>query len=126
MPNGRRVLVVEDDVSIGQVIADLLADEGYQVRWAKDGRAALAVLDEWRPDVIVLDLMMPVLDGRAFRAEQRRRGGAVAQVPVIVLSGARAARAAAAELGVAAVLTKPFDLDRLVATVGRVLEQAPT
>jgi DNA-binding response OmpR family regulator len=85
----------------------------------------LAVLRDWCPDVIVLDLMLPVLDGRAFRAEQGRLPGAAAWVPVIVLSGAREARAVAEELGAAAAITKPFDLDELVATVGRVLDRLP-
>ena len=120
------VLVVEDDTAVGQVVADLLADEGYQVRWATDGQAALAVLEGWRPDVIVLDLTMPVMDGRAFRAAQQRLAKEVARVPVVVLSGLRQAHATAEELGAAAALTKPFDLDELVTTIERVLEQQPS
>jgi len=118
----KRVLVVDDEPSVAQVIVDALADEGYEVRWAANGREALAALGAWLPDLIVLDLMMPVMDGRAFRAAQRCLSGAAAQVPVLVLSGMREARATAEALNAAAVLTKPFDLDDLVATVGRLLK----
>src|SRR5262249_12141217 len=121
MTRPARVLVVEDEASVGQVVVDVLADEGLDVRWATNGRDALEVLDEWRPDVIVLDLMMPVMDGRAFRAAQRCLPGAVAEVPVVVLSGMREARATAEELGATAVLAKPFDLDDLVDTISQVL-----
>ncbi len=122
MATPKRVLVVDDEPSVAQVIVDALADEGYEVRWAANGREALAALGAWLPDLIVLDLMMPVMDGRAFRAAQRCLSGAAAQVPVLVLSGMREARATAEALNAAAVLTKPFDLDDLVATVGRLLK----
>ena len=126
MAKPARVLVVEDEASVGQVVVDVLADEGHEVRWATNGRDALALLDHWRPDVIVLDLMMPVMDGRAFRAAQRRLPDTVARVPVVVLSGMREARATAEELGAAAVLAKPFELEELVETVGQVLEPPST
>jgi DNA-binding response OmpR family regulator len=120
-----RVLVVEDDLVIGQVVADVLTDEGHEVRWATDGRAALAVLHTWRPDIIVLDLMMPAMDGRAFRVAQMRLTEEIGRVPVIVLSGMRAAQAVAEEMGAVAAITKPFDLDDVVTTVGRILDRAP-
>jgi CheY-like chemotaxis protein len=82
------VLLIEDDVHVRHVVAEALADEGYAVREAADGRAALEQLATWRPDVILLDLMMPGLDGRAFRAEQRARGLA-ADAPLVVLSASR-------------------------------------
>jgi CheY-like chemotaxis protein len=111
------VLVVEDEDAVGQIVVDTLADEGYEVRRARNGREGLELLDDWRPDVILLDLMMPVMDGWAFRAEQCRRGGPAAAVPVVVISGTRDARARAADLGAVAAITKPFDLDEVVATV---------
>ena len=116
-----RVLIVEDEPAVGQVAAAVLTDEGHEVRWVANGRDGLTLLIEWGPDVIVLDLMMPVMDGRTFRAEQRRLLGPAALAPVIVLSGAREARAVAAEIGAVAAITKPFDLDELVTTVGQVL-----
>jgi two-component system, chemotaxis family, chemotaxis protein CheY len=115
-----RVLVVEDDPGIAQVLTDTLIDEAFEIRHALDGRMALAILDEWLPHVIILDLMMPVMDGWSFRAAQRNLSGAAAAVPVIILTGAREVRARAAELVPAAVITKPFDLDSLVRTVRQV------
>jgi DNA-binding response OmpR family regulator len=115
-----RVLVVEDDEHIAVALVDTLLDEGYDVESAPNGRAGLALLDRWTPHVIILDLMMPVMDGRSFRAAQRRLAPSLARLPVIVLSGARDARARAEELGAVAAIAKPFDLDEVVRTVARV------
>jgi DNA-binding response OmpR family regulator len=119
MADGPAVLLVEDDPGVRHVVVEALSDEGYTVREAADGRAALALLATWQPDVILLDLMMPGLDGRAFRAEQRRLA-AMADVPLVVLSASRHAPAAGVELGATAVVAKPFDLTELIATVDRV------
>jgi len=119
--SGSRILVVEDEESIAQFVTDVLRDVGYEVRRAANGREGLELLAGWLPDVIVLDLMMPVLDGRGFRERQRRLDHGRERVPVIVLSGAREARAIADELDVAATLTKPFDIDDLLATIERLL-----
>jgi DNA-binding response OmpR family regulator len=119
MTDLRRVLVVEDEDTVGQIVTDTPMDEGYEVRRARNGREALALLGDWLPSIIVLDLMMPVMDGWRFRAEQRRLGDQISAVPVIVLSGAHDARTRAAELGAVAAIAKPFDLDEVVATVSR-------
>ena len=81
-----RVLVVDDDVVIRETLATALCDEGYSVRCAEDGRVALDTLAAWRPDVIVLDLMMPVMDGHAFLAAKAALESA-ARIPVIILIG---------------------------------------
>jgi CheY-like chemotaxis protein len=119
-----RVLVVDDDLLIRDTLATALADEGYSVRVAGDGKEALETLDEWLPDLIVLDLMMPVMDGHAFRAEQRARNQA-ADIPVIVLSAAHNVQARASNLGAAAVFPKPFDLGTLLDAVERTVRQPP-
>jgi DNA-binding response OmpR family regulator len=119
MPERHRVLIIEDDLQIAAVLGDALLEEGYDVRGAPNGREGLAILGEWSPDVIILDLMMPVMDGRSFRAAQRRLSPEKAERPVIVLSGARDARAIAEELGAAAAIAKPFELDDIVGTVAR-------
>jgi CheY-like chemotaxis protein len=119
VPEARRILVVEDEDTIGQVVTDVLTLEGYEVRRAWNGREALDILHCWLPRLILLDLMMPVMDGWAFRAAQRQIDGDAAQVPVVVLSGAREVRARAAELGAVEALSKPFDLNQVVAAVGR-------
>jgi DNA-binding response OmpR family regulator len=110
----RRVLVVEDDDAIALVLEDLLVSEGFAVERAPNGAVALELLPEFRPNVIVLDLMMPVLDGWGFRVRQRALSPELATVPVVVLSGAREATTAASDLQAAAVVVKPFVLDVLV------------
>jgi two-component system response regulator MprA len=118
-PAERRVLVVDDDPSIQGFLAEALADEGYGVRTAGNGREALSVLDEWLPDLILLDLMMPEMDGWVFRAAQRSLP-AVADVPVIVLSATRDLAAKTEGLDAAEVFAKPFDLDQLLGTIERI------
>ena len=90
------------------------------MRVASDGRAALDTLGCWRADVIVLDLMMPIMDGRAFRAAQRT-SNEVAHIPVIVLSAAHEVHTRAAGLDAAAVFPKPFDLTELLDVVERLI-----
>jgi DNA-binding response OmpR family regulator len=117
----RRVLVVEDDDSVALVLADLLEDEGFEVKRAANGRTGLDLLKAFRPQLVLLDLMMPVLDGWGFRAQQRQLAPELAQIPVLVLSGARDARTAAVALDAAGVLAKPFEVDALTAAVRRLL-----
>jgi DNA-binding response OmpR family regulator len=115
-----RVLVVDDDALIRDTLATALGDEGYAVRVATDGRAALDTLGSWQPDVIVLDLMMPVMDGRAFRVAQRSVAE-TAHIPVIVLSAAHEIHTRAVGLEPAAIFAKPFDLGALLDAIAGVL-----
>ena len=86
MTDGARgVMVVDDDPDIRAFVSELLADEGYEVRAATNGRDALAVLTNWHPDVILLDLMMPEMDGWDFLAAQQGNL-ALVSIPVIVMS----------------------------------------
>jgi CheY-like chemotaxis protein len=119
---GQRALVIDDEGPIREALEDMLLDEGYEVRTAADGLRGLEVLRDWRPDVILLDMSMPVMGGRAFREAQQGLPEELRRVPVIALTGARNADEQALEIGAAAVLPKPFDLDELEATVDRVLE----
>ena len=113
----RRVLVVEDDDAIANLLLDTLADEGvFDARRARDGREALDVLAAWRPDVILLDMMMPGMDGWDFREEQQRLDVAT-DVPVVVLSASRRIANLDPQFAAAAVIAKPFDLDNLLEVV---------
>ncbi|HEY8648405.1 MAG TPA: response regulator [Candidatus Limnocylindria bacterium] len=114
-----RVLVVDDHEDIRNTLTVALDDEGYEVRAAANGREALTVLDEWTPCVILLDLMMPVMDGWAFREEQLRRHDGEA-APVVILSAAGELDKHAVALSAAGVIAKPFDIDRVVEAVAAV------
>jgi DNA-binding response OmpR family regulator len=112
----RHVLVVEDDSPIRVMLADMLADAGYVVAEAINGFQALAHLKDRRPDLIVLDLMLPGMSGWEFldrsRAQLER-----ANVPVIVLSAIRGQGDYPATLGVAAWFTKPLDVQHFLGAV---------
>ncbi|TMB99615.1 MAG: response regulator [Chloroflexi bacterium] len=110
-----RVLVVDDDASIRQLLSTALEDDGYEVVPAANGEDALAVCARWRPDVIVLDLMMPVMDGWTFAKRLRERD----DIPIVVLSAANDLERHAKSVGAIEVIGKPFDLDQLIPKVAR-------
>ena len=110
----RTVLVVEDDPSVLDALVDALAEEGYRVRSAVDGIAALEELNREPPDLVVADVHMPRLDGGQLVRRLREWN-----VPVILLSGdPNWARTP----GVAFV-PKPFDLDHFLTIVARLLDE---
>jgi DNA-binding response OmpR family regulator len=113
-----RILIVDDDDDLRRALCLALEDEGYDVLAFGDGQAALAALESWRPHVILLDLMMPGLDGWDFRACQLATPG-LEDVPVIVLSAARDVRVDA--IRPARVLPKPFNLGNLLDNLAEVL-----
>lgn len=114
MNHGGTVLVVEDDLDIREAMRMVLEASGYQVLEAGDGAEALVVARAHRPRIILLDLMMPGMDGFQFREIQLRDPG-IAAIPVVIVSGGGAVPEKAAELGAAGYLVKPTDLERLLA-----------
>ncbi|HEV8638825.1 MAG TPA: response regulator [Chloroflexota bacterium] len=114
----RSALVIEDDEDTRDVLIMLLTVLGLEVRQATNGQEALDALKTWRPDLIVLDLMMPVMNGWAFRSEQKRMPEA-RDIPVIVLSARQPPFRPEDELDVAELLPKPFELDTFLAAVAR-------
>jgi CheY-like chemotaxis protein len=112
----RRVMVVEDDLDIRETIGELLQAEGHIVMLACHGADALAQLQaaDVLPDVIFLDLMMPVKDGLEFRAEQRACPR-LAGIPVVVMSADTRIDTHRAELAARSYIRKPFDIATLVA-----------
>jgi CheY-like chemotaxis protein len=115
------VLIVDDEPALREIIAEALATEGYRVTTAVDGARALEHLGETRPDLIVLDLMMPVLDGWAFI--EAYRAIAEDEIPIIGVSANLSPQVAARlrNLGVRVCLAKPFDLDELIGYANGVL-----
>ena len=118
------VLVVDDQPLVRELLADALAAAGYEVLAAGNGARALDLVRDRRPDVIVLDIMMPVVDGFGF-LEAYQRGVAANTAPVVVVSATLSSDVVRRlhELGVSALLSKPFDLNELVNCVGRLVQQ---
>ena len=106
------ILIVDDDRDTREGLAEVLALAGYLVRTAANGKIALQQARENRPDLIVLDLVMPVMSGWQFMEAQRRDPG-LAPIPVIVASASIDSRVE----GAAFLLRKPFDPDTLLAVV---------
>lgn len=113
----RIVLVVDDDPDILQTLALCLSTEGYKVLMAGNGQEALDVLSGERPACVLLDLMMPIMDGWQFVSELETRGWR--RMPILVLSADRAVQQHSAKLRADAYLAKPFDLDELLGKVSQ-------
>lgn len=115
----KTVLIVEDDAPIREVLTEILELDGYSVQTACNGEEGLAKLSQGPvPDLILLDLMMPVKDGFAFRAEQSRHP-AWSSIPVIVLSANANLESRVNALGNIAFMKKPVDLDVVLEMVRR-------
>jgi two-component system, OmpR family, KDP operon response regulator KdpE len=117
-----RILVVDDEPQIRRALKTALAGHGYDVEVAEDGAAALTAIPTWAPDAVVLDLMMPGVDG--FEVVRQTRTWS--QVPIVVLSarGEERAKVEALDLGADDYLTKPFGIDELLARLRAVLRRA--
>lgn len=111
-----QVLIVDDDPRIMSLVRLTLLDEGHRVRTAHDGVEGMAEVEAEPPDAIVLDLEMPVMDGRAFFRALRSAGN---DSPVLVLS-AYGAHQARRELGAEAALDKPFEPQELLRVLNRI------
>jgi two-component system OmpR family response regulator len=119
---GRRVLVVDDEPNIAELVATALRYEGFEVRTAGDGAGALAAVRDLAPDLVVLDVMLPDTDG--FELQARIRGDGQ-HVPVLFLTARDAVedRVRGLTLGADDYMTKPFSLEELVARVHAVLRR---
>jgi DNA-binding response OmpR family regulator len=109
------ILVVDDDESIRAMLVDILSYEGYGVVTARDGMEALAAMDRIAPSLILLDVVMPMLDGRAV-ADRLREAGS--RVPIVLMSASHET-VAPAELHADGYITKPFELRTLLATIAK-------
>ncbi len=114
----RRVLLVEDDVIIRTDVADALREEGYVVDEANNGAHALERMRAALPDVVLLDLMAPVMNGWEFRKRQLSEPD-LETVPVVVVSGVSELEHAQEELSASASVGKPFRIEELLDAVSR-------
>ncbi len=122
------VLLVDDDELIGELLVLALSGAGYEVERARDGVQALKWLTGRQPQLMILDLGLPLLDGLSVLAalQQRRaiRGPATADFPILVLSARQSTEDArrAMALGAARHMVKPFEVPRLLAVVSELLD----
>jgi two-component system, chemotaxis family, chemotaxis protein CheY len=107
-----RILVVDDDENIRQIVRLCLSDEGFDVLEASNGQAALDAVGEFQPDLILLDLRMPVMDGWEFA--RRYENLPVPHVPIVAFVAALNAEQECADVPTAGIITKPFDLEDLL------------
>jgi DNA-binding response OmpR family regulator len=114
-PRRRRILAIDDDDALLDMLVLLLSQDHLDFRAACGGKAGLDMAMAWDPDLILLDLSMPDLDGAAF--VERYRQATRSPAPIVLLTGALDGLAQATELGVTMFLTKPFDLGVLVEVV---------
>ena len=115
------VLVVDDDPDILEALSEILEAEGFEIKRARNGKEALERLQPEAPDLILLDLMMPVMDGWEFAQRMRQREPPIARIPLIVLSADRNVGSKATEIGAVGHLAKPFELNDLLEMVRRSL-----
>lgn len=115
------ILVVDDDEAIRTVVSLVLADEGYRVLTAEHGRAALERLATVKPDLILLDMRMPIMDG--WELARAYRDAPEPHASIVVLTAAHDAASRAAQINANGYLAKPFALDDLLAVVTRHLHK---
>lgn len=116
------ILVIDDDLDLQTTLCAILEDQGYEALAADDGLSALALLETARPDLILLDMGLPRMDGYAFAGELRRRG-LRPQIRVLVLTADGRVREKAAQIEAEGFLAKPFALSELLEEIARLLRQ---
>ena len=116
---------MDDDADLRGVTAAILSLHGYDVVEAADGRGALACLVKWVPDLVILDLHMPMMNGWEFRAEQRELADErLAAIPVLLLTGEAAPEHEAMQLNAAGLVQKPYEPEDLLGAVSAALRRA--
>ena len=119
--SSKRVLIVDDDEDMQALLQTVLENQEYEVSTAEDGLAALQELEKSAPDLILLDLMMPRMDGYAFTEELRQRG-LQSSIPIIVISADVNAKQNTEQLGANSYISKPFDVRDLLGEISHFME----
>jgi len=116
-----RVLIVEDNDDLRILLCEVLEDAGFDVLAVTNGAEGLEAAHTWQPAAIVLDLMMPVMDGATFLRKRERTPG-LASIPVLVLTAHPYHHRVLDGLSPTAVLRKPYDVEELIAAVQALCE----
>ncbi len=112
-----RILIVDDEPAVADLIEAVLKEEGYTVAIARDGAQGLMLARDWEPDLILMDVMLPGIDG-GTAIRRLKAVPATAGIPIVAMSAGRTIRLYTAELeGADGALAKPFDIDALLAQV---------
>jgi DNA-binding response OmpR family regulator len=114
----KTIIVVDDDPAILDLVEMVLDEEGYEVKTATNGREALDLLAAQQPTMVLLDLMMPVMDGWSF-CRLVKGNAATKNLPIIIMSADRHLGQKADDVSADDFLVKPFDIDMLLDTVAK-------
>jgi CheY-like chemotaxis protein len=115
LPGAGHVLVIEDEAAIRETVEVLIGIEGCEVRTAANGTRALEIIQEWPPDLILLDLTLPGMSGEEFISAYHGTPGPHA--PIVLMTGWELSRAQLQALGVAGLIPKPFEVTDLLQVV---------
>lgn len=117
------LLIVDDDPDVSEILAEALLDAGYRVRRARDGHDGLAEVRRTLPDLVLLDVEMPLLDGPAMAHEMLIHDMGAERVPIVLLSGIADFDLVVARVGTPYFLQKPYRLDAVLGLVTRALQE---
>ncbi|MBT8074019.1 MAG: sigma-54-dependent Fis family transcriptional regulator, partial [Xanthomonadales bacterium] len=120
-----QILVVDDEPDIRQLVQEILEDEDYAVQVAKDGESARLIYTQQKPDLVLLDIWMPDIDGISLLKEWSAAGKLESQVVIMSGHGTLETAVEATRLGAFDFVQKPLSLAKLLATVRKALESRP-
>ena len=125
MATGKKVLIVDDEQQLALAIKIRLQSKGYQVTTASDGQQALALIEQESPDLVILDVLMPVLDGYSCLREINRRFGR-GKIPIMILTARDRMKDLFELEGIEDYIIKPFDHEDLLLRIDRVFKRRTT
>jgi CheY-like chemotaxis protein len=115
--DGQRILIVDDEAAVADLIEAVLVSEGYTVAIARDGIQGILLARDWKPDLVLMDVMLPGIDGTTA-IRRLKSDPATAELPIVAMSAGRTIRRQSSELSDAdAALSKPFDIEALLAQI---------
>ena len=121
--SGQRILIVDDEAAVADLIEAVLVGEGYTVAIARDGVQGILLARDWKPDLVLMDIMLPGIDGTTA-IRRLKSDPATAELPIVAMSAGRTIRRQSNELTDAdAALAKPFDIEALLAQIELLLSR---